>query len=58
MKAKIHMTYCSQAGTPVEQYRHRSNHKTFNSKFILSTRNVGMEDGAETGNSQPIINPT
>jgi hypothetical protein len=31
-------TSCSQAGTQVEQYEHQPNHKTFNPKFILSTR--------------------
>ena len=38
----------SQAGTPVEQQRHQPTHKTFITKFILSTRNAGMKDGVET----------
>ena len=41
------VTSSSQAGTPVEQWRHQPTHKTFNPKFILSTRNAGMGDGAE-----------
>ena len=41
-------TSCSQAGTPMEQGRHQPTHKTFNPKFILSTRSTGTEDGAET----------
>ena len=41
-------TTSCQAGAPVEQWRHQPTHKTFNPKFILSTRNAGMGDGAET----------
>jgi hypothetical protein len=33
---------------PVEQYRYQLTHKTFNPKFILSTRNAGTWDGVET----------
>jgi hypothetical protein len=38
----------SQAVTQVERYRHQPTHKTFNPKFILSTRNASSWDGAET----------
>ena len=38
-------TSCRQAQTPVE---FQSTHKTYNPKCILSTRNAGMVDGAET----------
>jgi len=38
-----------QAGISVPQQRHQPTHTTFNPKFILSTRNAGREDGAETG---------
>jgi hypothetical protein len=41
-------TSCSQAGTSMEQKRHQLTHKTFNPKFILSIRNAGSGDGAET----------
>ena len=41
-------TTCTVAGSPMEQWGHQSTHKTFNPKFILSTRNAGMLDGAET----------
>ena len=34
--------------TPVQWYRHQPSHKTFNPKFILSTRSVGTGQGAET----------
>jgi hypothetical protein len=30
---------------------HQLLHTTFDTKFILSTRNAAIEDGAETGNS-------
>jgi hypothetical protein len=39
---------CSQAGTPVEQQGHQCIHKTFDPKLILSTRNAGIGDEAET----------
>ena len=39
---------CSQAGTPMEPYGYQSTHKTINPKLILSTRNAGTGDGAET----------
>ena len=39
---------CCQAGTPVERQRHQLTHKTFDPKFIPSTRNAGTGDGAET----------
>jgi hypothetical protein len=42
------VTSCSQAGTPVVQERYKLTHKTFNLKFILSTRNAGMEGESET----------
>jgi hypothetical protein len=42
-------TSYSQIGIPVEQWRHQPTHKTFNPNFILSTRNAGTGDGAETG---------
>jgi hypothetical protein len=38
-------TSCRQVGTPMEWYQ--PTHKTFNSKFILSTRNKVTGDGAE-----------
>ena len=41
-------TFCIQAGTPVEQERHQPTHKHFDPKFILSIRNAGTGDGAET----------
>ena len=41
-------TYYIQIGTPVETQKHQPTHKTFNLKFILSTSNVGMEEGEET----------
>jgi hypothetical protein len=41
-------TSCIQAGTLVEPQRHQPTHKTFNPKFILSTRNLGIGEGAET----------
>ena len=41
-------TSYSWARTPVEQQRHQPTHKTFNTKFILSTRNAGRKDGVET----------
>jgi hypothetical protein len=41
-------TSCSQVGTPVERQGHQPTYKTFHPKCIQSTRNVGMEDGAET----------
>jgi hypothetical protein len=37
-----------QAGTPMEQQGHKPIHKTFNPKFILSTRNAGTGEEAET----------
>ena len=39
---------CSQTGTPVKRQRYQPTHKTFNPKFILSTRNAGTRDGPET----------
>lgn len=35
----------TQAGTPIKHYRHQAKHKTFNPKFIMAIKNVGMEDG-------------
>jgi hypothetical protein len=40
---------CSKAETPMEQERHQYTHKTFDLKFILSTRNAETGDEAETG---------
>jgi len=45
-------TSCSQAETLVEGQRHQPTHKTFNPKSILSTRNAGMGNGAETRDAQ------
>ena len=42
-------TSFSQAATPVERQRHQPTHKTFNPKFILSTRNADTGEGTETG---------
>jgi hypothetical protein len=43
------VTSCSQTGTiTMEQQGQQPTHKTFTTKFILSTRNVGIEDGAGT----------
>jgi hypothetical protein len=39
---------CGEAGTSVELQRYQHTHKTFNPKCILSTRNAGIGDGAET----------
>ena len=41
-------TSCSQAETPVERKRHQLTIKPFNPKYILSTRNSDIGDGAET----------
>jgi hypothetical protein len=51
-----------QAGTPVEPLRYQPTHKTFNPKFILSTRNAGtweMEQRLEKWptNNQPNLRP-
>ena len=40
-------TSCSQTGTLLETQRHQPTYKTFNPKFILSTRNAGTWKGAE-----------
>ena len=40
--------FYSQAETPVEQQGYQLTHKTFNLQFILSTRNAGTGDRAET----------
>jgi hypothetical protein len=37
-----------QARTPVEGLGHQPTQKTFDPKFILSTRNAGIGDGEET----------
>ena len=39
-------TSCVQAGTPVKKQRPQPTYKTFSTKFILSTSNVGMGKGA------------
>jgi hypothetical protein len=47
---------CSQSGTPMEQWRNQPTRKTFEPKFVLSTSNAEMGDGAETegtANQQP-----
>ena len=35
------------AGTPVEHWLHQPTHEIFTPKFILTTRNAGVGDGAE-----------
>jgi len=40
--------FCCQVGTAVEPQGHQLTLKTLNPKFILSTRNAGKENGAET----------
>jgi hypothetical protein len=40
--------FCGQTETPVEQQRHQPTHKTFDPKFILSTRSAGIGDEADT----------
>ena len=47
MESKKATSY-SQAGTPMELQRHQPTHKTFDPKFILSTRNAGMGNGTES----------
>ena len=39
---------CDQAGTVVEMQGHQPTYKIFNPKLILSTRNGGIWDEAET----------
>jgi hypothetical protein len=41
-------TSCSQAGTPVAPQGHKPTNKTFNPQILLFTRNVGLQDVAET----------
>jgi len=40
--------FCSQVGTPMEQQEHQATYRTFDPKFILSTRNPGTGNRAET----------
>jgi hypothetical protein len=47
MEPEVATSYI-QAETTVEQKGHHPTHRTFNLKFMLSTRNTGMGDRAET----------
>ena len=40
--------FSCQAGTTEDRQGHQPTHKPFNPEFILSERNVGTGDGAET----------
>jgi hypothetical protein len=37
------ITYSSQTGPQVEEWRHQTTYKTFNAKLILSKRNAGTK---------------
>ena len=50
-------TFCNQAQTPVEQYRHQHTHNFFNPKFIMFTNNAGVGDRAKIEHPQPVIGP-
>jgi hypothetical protein len=51
-------TSSSRTGPPVEKCGYQPTYKTFNPNLLLSKRNTGIKNGADSRNGQPVTGPT